>query len=462
MTIHSSLTDVKQIHFIGVYGISLSSLAILSAHRGYAVSGSDSGEGSGSRRNALADAGITVFTGNSPENLPTALPPEQVAVVYTSAVTEDNAELRAARARGMRIFGRTEFMELMTADIPTRIGVAGTHGKSTVCGMLAEIFIAAELDPSILCGAELPSIGGTLRIGSGERVIYEACEYKNSFLKLHPTHAVVTNIEEDHPDFFKDISEIRRSFYQYAEGTESVTVCTDGEEGRKLAAHMGSNATTCSVTSKNADYFQRHAHAELGRYSFTLYHRGTELCTISLKTVGRHNMQNAVTAAAVAIENGISPELVKKGLEAFTGVRRRMEYRGTVNGAVIYDDYAHHPTEIRATLSAAKSMGFDRVICAFQPHTYSRTAKLFHEFTNAFSCADQVIFADIYAARETNTYGVHSRDLAAATPNAIYLPTPELIAEYLREHASPNVLLLTVGAGVLDRVADIILKDRNE
>ena len=461
MSIQSSLSGINHIHFIGIYGISLSSLALLSAHRGYAVSGSDTDSGRPSVKNRLSAANIVVFNGNTTGNLPSHLPSTQVAVVHTAAVTDDNPELTAARARGMRIFGRTEFMELLTASIPTRIGVSGTHGKSTVCGMLSNIFISAELDPDVLCGAELPQIGA-MRIGSGERMIYEACEYKNSFLKLHPTHAVVTNIEEDHLDFFKDISEIRESFFRYASSAYSATVCTDSVEGRGLATRLSNRVTTCSVDTEDADYFQRNAVAELGRYSFALCHRGEALCDIALRVVGRHNLQNAVVAAAVAIENGVSPEFVKMGLEAFNGVKRRMEYRGTVNGAMIYDDYAHHPTEIKATLVTAKAMGFDRIICAFQPHTYSRTAKLWNEFTAAFEQADQVVFADIYAARETNTYGVHSRELAAATPNAIYVPTPELIAEYLKSHAAPKTLILTMGAGVLDRVADIILTNKSE
>ena len=461
MSTQSPLNKVNRIHFIGIYGVSLSSLALLSAHRGYNVSGSDTDSGRPSVKNLLTKANIAVSHGNVPENLPTNLPPSRIAVVHTAAVTEDNPELRAARAMGMRIFGRTEFMELMTADIPTRIGVAGTHGKSTVCGMLASIFISAGLDPDVLCGAEFPTLGA-MRIGSGERMIYEACEYKNSFLKLHPTHAVVTNIEEDHPDFFADVGEIRESFFRYADSASAATVCIDSDEGKALAVRLGDRATTCSVYTENADYFQRNARAELGRYTFTLCHREEELCDVTLKPVGRHNLQNAVTAAAVAIEHGVSPEFVKAGLESFNGVKRRMEYRGTVNGALIYDDYAHHPTEIKATLSAAKAMGFDRMICAFQPHTYSRTAKFFNEFTTAFSDADQVIFADIYAARETNGYGIHSRDLAAKTPNAIYIPTPELIAEYMKANAKPKTLLLTMGAGVLDRVADMILSSDSE
>lgn len=461
MTDQNELNSITHVHFIGVYGVSVYSLAVITANRGYTVSGSDTGEGNALRRSALSNAGIRLYSSHSASNLPQNVPPHQIAVVHTAAVTDANPELTAAREKGMRIFSRAEFMELLTVGIPLRIGVAGTHGKSTVCGMLAQIFTEAGTDPDVLCGAELPSFGGAFRIGSGERIIYEACEYKNSFLKFHPTHAVVTNIEADHLDFFRGMEDIRASFRKYTESA-AVTVCVDGTEGRALADSIGKKAVTCSAYLPQADYYADNVSSVLGRYSFGLFHRGEALCEISLKVVGAHNLQNAVTAAAAALENGITPADVKTGLESFAGVKRRMEYRGTLNGAVIYDDYAHHPTEIRATLTAAREMGFKKIYCAFQPHTYSRTQALFREFTASFSSADRVIFADIYAAREVNTYGISSKDLTDATPNAIYIPTAQGIAEYFQAVASPDVLLLTVGAGELDRVADIIFKnDKN-
>ena len=460
MTPSEKLNGITHVHFIGIYGISVYSLAVITARLGYTVSGSDTGEGTALRRNALSEAGIRLYRSHSADSLPKNVPPSQITVVYTAAVTDANPELTAARETGMRILSRAEYVETLTCRIPLRIGVAGTHGKSTVCGMLARIFTEAGLDPDILCGAELPSLGGAFRIGSGERIIYESCEYKNYFLKLNNTHAVVTNVEADHPDFFHGIEDVRASFRKYTEKAAAVTVCIDGAESRTLADTLGEKAVTCSVSDRRADYYADNVSAVMGRYSFDLVKRGNALCRITLRVVGAHNLQNAVTAAATALENGITPTDVRKGLESFTGVKRRMEYRGTLNGAVIYDDYAHHPTEIRATLTAARGMGFKKIYCAFQPHTYSRTAALFREFTASFYFADQVIFADIYAAREVNTYGVTSKALTNATPNAIHIPTAEGIAEYFKSIAAPDILLITMGAGELDRVADIIFNKR--
>lgn len=453
------LKGISHIHFIGVYGISLSALAVISAKRGYVVSGSDTGYGSDNIRCQLEGAGVTVFAGNSPENLSHLPSAQSSAVVYSAAVTEQNGELAAARSLGIRVFGRAEFMELITSGFGVRIGVSGTHGKSTVCGMITEIFLAAGLNPDVLCGAELPSLGGTWRIGSGKRVIYEACEYKNSFLQLHPTCAVITNIEEDHPDFFHGIGEIRESFRHFADNAEKAVVCVDGEEGRALAKRLGGRVVTCSAYDRSADYFACNTKAERGRYSFMLRRRGERLCEVSLKAPGIHNLQNAVTAAATALEEGAAPEFVAEGLGNFTGVKRRMEYRGMLKDAVIYDDYAHHPTEIRATLAAFRAMGFRFISCAFQPHTFSRTKRFFCDFAEAFADADEVLFADIFAAREADVYGISSRDLASVTKNGYYLPTPDLIAQHFRNIAAPGVLLLTMGAGELDRVADKLLKN---
>jgi len=461
-----ALAGIKYLHFIGIYGISMSSLAIVCARLGYTVSGSDTGSGDEHRRRALMEAGIKLKQGNAPENLPiNSQSGAAAAVVYTAAVTESDRELSAARGLGWQTFGRAEFMELLTREFPLRIGVSGTHGKSTVCGMIAEIYLAAGFEPDVLCGAELSSLGGAFRIGSGQRVVYEACEYKNSFLNLRPTHAIVTNIEEEHTDFFKSIEETREAFFEFTDRAERAVICVDSVESGLLAARLGKKAITCSAYSGvrgkeqnavSADYYAEDIRVDKGLFSFSLYRRGEYLAAISLMVPGRHNLQNAVTAAALASETGVPMEFIAIGLGRFSGVKRRMEYRGTLNGAVIYDDYAHHPTEIKATLAAARSMGFKRIYCAFQPHTYSRTAHFMREFAHAFADADQVAFADIYAAREQNVYGVSSQELAGITPNGIYLPTAELIAEYFRRIAAPDMLLLTMGAGELNRVADLL------
>lgn len=446
------------LHFIGICGISMSSLAIISAGLGYTVSGSDSTEGQIPQK--LINAGITVYRGNSPENLPHNVEKTRVAVIYSAAIGESNIELSAAREAGFRTLGRAEFLAMLTKDFPSRIGVAGMHGKSTVCAMLAEIFKAANADPDVLCGAEAKALDGTFRIGAGNHLIYEACEYKDSFLHTSPTIAVITNIEPEHLDYFRGIEAIRASFLKYVRSAEGCIINIDSPEARMIANLIPEKAITCSIQSNKADFYAVSPEIYRGIGSFKLFWRGIFLCDINLRVPGRHNISNALIAAATAIEAGISPQAVEQGLSLFSGVRRRMEYRGELNGAVIYDDYAHHPTEIRATLAAAREMGFRFISCAFQPHTYSRTAAFFCDFANAFGDADEVIFADIYAAREENVYGITSRDLATVTKKGYYLPTPDLIAAHFKNIAAPDVMLLTMGAGELNRVPELLFSNK--
>ncbi|MBR2461372.1 MAG: UDP-N-acetylmuramate--L-alanine ligase [Clostridia bacterium] len=452
------------LHFIGICGISMSSLAEICALDGYTVSGSDVAASS-SRERALLNAGIQVFHGNSPDNLPKEVPERDVAVIFSAAIKADDPELVEAEKRKINTFSRAKFMTLMSAGIPRRIGISGMHGKSTVCAMLAQIFRAAGAEPDVICGADIPWAGGAFINGGGDELIFEACEYKDSFLSMRPTLATVTNIEAEHLDYFGAIEPIRDSFYRYASRADSCVINVDSPEARSLADRLMHDnchgepyrTVTCSVSDNTADYYATEISFDRGAAAFGFAERGKGLCHPRLKVIGMHNLSNAVTAAATAITAGIHPEYVEKGLSEYGGISRRMEYRGTLNGAVILDDYAHHPTEIKATLAAVREMGFRFISCAFQPHTYSRTASFFCDFVNAFSDADEVVFADIYAAREKNDYGVTAHDLANATQNGHYLPTPRLIAEHFRNIAAPGVLLLTMGAGELNTVADILI-----
>lgn len=458
--LHEELKHLKHIHFIGIGGVSMSSLAMIAAEQGYSVSGSDTADSD--RIHELIRRGITVFLGNSPSNLLKYKDTDHLAVVYTAAANDSNPELSAARQNGILTVSRAEFMGAVMKDIPHRIGIAGMHGKSTVCGMLAHISLSEGSDDSFICGADITCLGGAHKIGKSNRVIFEACEYKNSFLKLEPTVAAVTNIEEEHPDFFRDLDDIRHSFLQYLNGAQLAIIGIDSPVARELVSQVTVPTLTCSIRDRSADYYADNIIFCSGAASFDLFYRGVFVLHASLCVAGEHNLANAVIAAAIALNEDFSANAVASGLSSFTGVKRRMERIGQLKGAVIYDDYAHHPTEIKATLSAARQMGFRFISCAFQPHTYSRTAKFFCDFAHAFGDADEVLFADIYPAREENIYNISSRELAAVTPNGVYVPTAKLIAEHFRKIAAPNILLLIMGAGDIRRVGDILLPHINE
>ena len=447
--------ETEELYFIGIGGISMSALAMIARRSGYSVSGSD--VGSGDKIGELICGGVTVNRHHAAENL-SALSPKGCAVVYTSAVAEDNPELVEARRRGFKVYTRSAFLGELTGRYGRSVGVAGMHGKSTVCGMLAEIFTQAELDPSVICGADIPTLGGAYRVGGADTLIFEACEYKDAFLGFHPTLAAVTNIEAEHLDYFGSIERIRSSFTKYVSKARRAVINTDSEEAARIAAALRSadevpRPLTCSRKDGNADLYADKVTLDCGFAEFTARFSGEPALHVRLSVPGIHNADNALLAAAVAFECGISPDVISRALESFRGIGRRLERVGELNGAEIYDDYAHHPTEIKATLAAARAMGFERIICAFQPHTYSRTAAFFSEFVAALKGADEVILADIYAAREKNLCGISSAMLASALGNAVFLRTSAEIEARMREYAEKGTLLLTMGAGELHRVA---------
>ncbi len=460
--------QIRHLHFIGIGGVSMSALAEMAKLSGYDVSGSDNG--GGERLDKLERLGIRICR----EHCAEALPNNDIAttaVIYTSAISAENPELSAATARGMRVFSRAEFLGQLMLSYKQRIGVAGTHGKSTTCAMLADIYALAGRSPTVICGAELAGSGNAFVLGESERLIFEACEYKDAFLSFSPTVAAVTNIEEEHLDYFRDINDIKRSFKKFISGASTAVLNIDDSNLRgftassDIFAHNSEKNTTSGDTrlitvssyDRSADMYASEISFCGGFATFKVLWHGKPTCSIRLCVPGKHNVGNALIAAATALCDGVTPEIIGEALSSYRGIRRRMELRGKYKDAVIYDDYAHHPTEIKATLAAAREMGFRFISCAFQPHTYSRTALMFCELTKAFEDADEVLFADIYPAREQNVYGISSHDLACATRNGYYLPTPGLIAEHFKKIAAPGVLLLTMGAGRLDKVSDIIL-----
>lgn len=443
------MKKAKKIHLIGIGGISMSSLAMITKEKGYAVSGSDRNESPLTKK--LEAAGITVTYAHAAENVRGA-----DLVVYTAAVHEDNPEMAEAGRLGLPLYTRAEYLGWLMSGYRERIGVAGTHGKSTVTSMLAEIYLAGSLDPTVVSGAELSSMEGAYRVGGEEYFLFEACEYCDSFLSFCPTTAVVTNLEYDHADYFKDMEQLRESFRRYIGFGDTAVLNADDPETAALMSDYHGKIVTFGVKN-DANYTAKAIEYRLGNAKFALFAGENPLCEVTLSVPGYHNVLNALAAAATALSCGATPEAVQRGLAVFGGAKRRFEYMGkTEKGALVYNDYAHHPSELRATLSAAKAMG-RRLVAVFQPHTYSRTASLFDDFAAAFGDADEVIFADIYAAREENIYGVSSALLAEKTPGAVCLGDCETIARHLLATAGTGDLILILGAGDILRLGGLLI-----
>jgi len=448
------LSRCRSIFFIGIGGISMSALAELSASNGFAVGGSDRTETPLTER--LSAHGIKVFYGHDASHVA-----DYDAVVYTVAIDPQNPEYLAAQQAGKPLVSRADYLGYLMTVFSTRVGIAGMHGKSTCTAMCASIFLAAG-DPTVLCGAPLPALGNSpCRIGDGrEHFVFEACEYMDSFLDFNPTLAVVLNVGMDHVDYFHSMEQIRASFLAYAERTgEGGRLLYNADDPESVIAFSPFKGQKLRFGLKNdADFTAKNVAASKGITSFDFCRDGKTLCRISLRAIGKHNLYNALAAASAATLCGISPEAVARGLADFRGAGRRMEYKGTLpSGATVYDDYGHHPDEIRATLSGAKELGFARVLCAYQPHTYSRTAGLFDAFGAAFEDADRVLFADIYAAREENLWGVTSKALADRIgEKARYCDSFPVLAEAIQKEAKKDDLVIVMGAGDIYRVFDLL------
>ncbi len=447
----------KIIHLIGIGGVSMSALAEVLNHRGFVVRGSDMQESSSTEK--LAKLGIKVYIGHNEANIEDA----QV-VIRTSAVHDDNPEVIKAKELGLPILERAQAWGILMEAYQDVICVAGTHGKTTTTSMATHIALEAKLNPQVMVGANLPVIGGGVRVANGKLFIAEACEYCNSFLNFKPTVAVISNVEEDHLDFFKDINDIISSFRAFADKVPdngTVVVNFDDENAMRAVEGLSKKITTFG-TKDGADVQAKNIVCENGRTEFSLLINGDEKTKIVLSVVGMHNVYNALAAATASIELGISPKCIAAGLSKFTGVGRRFEYKGEISGAKVYDDYAHHPSEVKATLNTVKTMGFNRVICVFQPHTYTRTAALKDDFIKALSIADKTLLAHIYAAREINTIGISSKVISDGIENAEYIESFDGLVCRLRELAQPGDLILTMGAGDIYRVGEMLVENSNE
>ena len=466
------------VHFIGIGGISMSGLAQILLDQGIPVTGSDRTDSPVLAH--LRTLGAHIGVPHDP-----ALIGTQTLVVYTAAISEDNAELAAARKKGIPLMDRGHFLGLLARGYARTLAISGTHGKTTSTGMTACILLEAETDPTIHIGGMLPDIQGNTRSGGAGWFLMEACEYKNSYHSFFPTHALLLNIEADHLDFFRDLDDILASFARFTDNLppDGMLVLNLDDSGcRALAKRLsrpyaGYRCEQGSPGSVEADpspavscgtqpihtYLANDIQEKNGQVQCGMWCDGLFLATISLSVPGFHNVQNATGCFALAHMAGIPVDSIVRGLARFSGTGRRFERRGTVGGALLVDDYAHHPSEIRATLSAARQICSGRILCVFQPHTYTRTRELFSDFSASLALADQVVLLDIYAAREPNLGQVHSRDLVLSINNgggrAQYAASFDEAVRVVRQYATPQDIVLVMGAGDVARVADMLAAD---
>ena len=456
--------DVKQLeyymqpgrrcHMVGIGGVSMSPLAQVLQLAGLIVTGSDMNEGSSVEH--LRSLGIRVDIGHRAENVAGA-----DFIIRTAAARDDNVEIGAAREAGIPVFERAQGWGYIMRRYRNALCIAGTHGKTTTTSMLTHILMEAGKDPTVMIGGTLPMLGSGYRVGEGDTIVLESCEYYNSFLNFSPTVAVILNVEADHLDFFRDLDDVKSSFRRFAslvpEETGTVVANADDPNTVDVVRGIGRKVVTFSCAGEG-DMTSDRVEIINGCYRFDAAYRGAIYAHIELRIPGIHNMKNALAACAAAAVLGIPASAVERGLASFTGAGRRFEYKGEYAGAKIYDDYAHHPGELHALFDAVAGLGYRRVLAVFQPHTYSRTKALFDDFVNELSRPDKVLLAEIYAAREKNTIGISSADLAERIPNACFCPTFEDAEALLRREASPGDLILTIGAGDVYRIGEALVR----
>lgn len=446
------------VYFVGIGGISMSGLAEVLLKAGFQVSGSDRQESALTK--ALESKGIKVFYGQKKSNIT----PDIDCAVFTSAIHPDNPEYIAVKELSIPSLSRAELLGQMMKNYSTSVAVSGTHGKTTTTAMISELLLHADLDPTLSIGGILKTIGGNIRVGSSEYFVTEACEYTNSFLSLFPKIGIILNIEEDHLDFFQNLDDIRRSFRRFAELIPSDgTLIINGAIPNlpELTDGLCCQVVTFGFSSGCSYRASAVAATEEGGTSFTLHYPDGSSRNVTLRVPGEHNVCNALCALALADLLAIPAKLAGEALAAFRGTDRRFEYKGSIGGVTIIDDYAHHPTEITATLKAAASCPHKTTWCVFQPHTYSRTKAFMKDFAKALSLADKVVLADIYASRETDTLGISSKDLLKELQSlgceSYYFPSFDEIENFLLQNCINGDLLITMGAGDIVKVGEKLL-----
>ena len=445
-------------HLAGIGGVSMCALAEMLQGMGMNVQGSDMSESAAVQH--LRSVGIPVAVGHSAENLRKC-----DLVIRTAAIHDENPEIAGAAARGIPVYERAQALGAIMQAYRNALCIAGTHGKTTTTSMAAHIFMAAQADPTVMIGGTLPLLGKGYRVGKGDTIILESCEYCNSFLSFFPTVAVLLNVCADHLDFFRDLEDIEHSFRRFAQLVpEGGFVVANGDDPGCREALQGYERPVlwfsvkdhaCGCYADNVAFFN-------GLPEFDVVIRGEKYAHVALPVPGEHNIANALAASAGAYLLGIPGGAVEEGLASFHGAGRRFEHKGSFRGAEIYDDYAHHPDELRALLTMASAVPHKRILCAFQPHTYTRTHALFDQFAAELKVPDVAILAEIYAAREKNELGISSRDLCREIPGSIYCSTLSDVADELEKLTRPGDLILTVGAGDIYRAGEMLLERENE
>lgn len=448
------LNTVKHIHFIGIGGVSNSAIAEILWHKGFKITGSD--ESTSFFTDHLESIGVKIFKGHHADYVNGA-----DLIVFTAAVNTENPEMIAAQSQNIPMLTRAEMLGQLMADYKTSICVAGTHGKTTTTSMITKIINRPELDPTALVGGYSEDLKSNVKIGKSDIFLTEACEYTDSFLSFFPQIAIVLNVDEDHLDYFKDIHAVVDSFNRFTDNIKPdgvLIINADDYHSHKVMAHYNGNTITFGINEPATYMAQNIKYDTFGGSTFDVVKEGSVIGTYKLHTPGVHNVYNALASICVGNLLGLSNENISEELESFKNAKRRFQHIGKCNGALIVDDYAHHPTEIRATLDAASNLeGVDRTRVIFQPHTYTRTKELLHDFAKSFHQADEVILCDIYASREHDVYDIHSKNLLeliiAEGIEACYMATFEEIIDYIKRTAEPGEIIFTMGAGSVTQIA---------
>ena len=452
----------KKIYMSGIGGISMSGIAMILNNWGFEVCGSDAIESQ--QTDLLEENGIKVIIGQKADNLNGDID----LYVYSAAIKENNPEFVKAKELGLKMIERGEFLGELTKLFKDTIGVSGTHGKTTTSSMLCCEFLEAKKDPTIQIGSNLKQINGNYRVGNSDYFIIEACEYSNSFLNFRQRSAIVLNIDDDHLDFFGNIENVKKSFIEYVSKLpENGFLVLNKDDERVFDLRNYTKTKVITVGKMDADWTYNNIEFDDNGYpSYDVYHNGNLCHRIKLSVEGEHNVFNSLCSIAMSDAYGIDIDTCAKALKDYTGAQRRMEYKGNFNGARVFDDYGHHPTEINAVLNAIKNKKHNKSWVVFEPHTYSRLVQHLNEFANVLSNFDYIIIIDIYAAREINTYNISEKDLVnlitKLNKNVVHISHYDEIVNYLQKNVQKDDIVLTLGAGYVTKISDLLVNKKDE